>query len=68
MQCVDLDHALDCLHACDCRPGFGAPSYSASAVSQLLSQCDFIGISAYAPLNGADFDTNALQVGTALIK
>ncbi len=42
--------------------GASAPSYDPAAVEALLAQCDFIGISAYAPLNGADFPTTALQV------
>ncbi len=45
-----------------CRPGFGAPTFSPDSVSSLIRQCDFVGVSAYASLNGENFAAADLQV------
>lgn len=44
-----------------CRPGFDAPLLSPELVEELMREIDFIGISAYHPLE-PNFSTNELQV------
>jgi hypothetical protein len=43
------------------RSQVNAPPLRAPVVSELLRACEFIGVSAYAPLNGASFQPQALQ-------
>jgi hypothetical protein len=52
------------LLATACRPGFGAPNFDSGQVSALFNRLDFVGVSAWAPLDGgAGFAPQELQVG-----